>query len=614
MTDQQLLRDYTNRRSEAAFAELVRRHVDFVYSAALRMVRDAQHAEDVTQSVFVALAQNARQLTGHAVLSGWLHRTTQNLAANAVRSDVRRRAREQEAAAMNELLSAEPETVWEQITPYLDEALGELGEDDRDALLLRYFERKSAREMAQTLGTSEDAAQKRVNRAVERLREFFAKRGITVGASGLVVVITANGVQSAPIGLAAAISGAALSSAAGGVTALTILKTMTITKMQFSVTALLITGAAISLIVQHQNQVALREQNESLHQQMSRLQTENEKLSERIARTRRLPVPRLPAPTLQATASTATPMGNLQSTNLLARVVEKPLQLTAEQAESFLAENHRSASSLLAAFRTTGNTAYLDEAMQRFPDNPQVAFEAALRKDASPEEKRRWLDALKKSAPDNPVANYLSALAYFNSSQADLAVQELIAASGKSRFNDYFLDRLQGNEEAYRSAGYSEIETRVGAAMGPGPMPPQVASFKELTVRMVDLAKSYRQAGDETSAQATLQMALNLGGYMDGSRGAAGVPPLIRALAFAIERHALEAMDPASSFGSDGTTVKDRLDYIAGEKAANEELIKQLDILYPKATPQDMINFLDRARLFGDEPAMEWLKQKYGEK
>src|SRR5207249_3908561 len=112
--------DYAGRRSEAAFAELVRRHVDFVYSAALRMVRDAQHAEDVTQSVFVALAQNARQLTNHAVLSGWLHRTTQNLAANAIRADVRRRAREQEAAAM--MLSAEPETVWENIAPHLDEA------------------------------------------------------------------------------------------------------------------------------------------------------------------------------------------------------------------------------------------------------------------------------------------------------------------------------------------------------------------------------------------------------------------------------------------------------------------------------------------------------------
>src|ERR1051325_10577062 len=104
-TDQQLLRDYFEGQSETAFSELVQRHIDFVYSAALRMVRDAQLAEDVTQAVFMALAQNAGQLTKHPVLSGWLHRTAQNLATKTVRSNVRRRAREEEAATMNELVT-----------------------------------------------------------------------------------------------------------------------------------------------------------------------------------------------------------------------------------------------------------------------------------------------------------------------------------------------------------------------------------------------------------------------------------------------------------------------------------------------------------------------------
>src|SRR6266511_3939883 len=151
------------------------------------MVCDSHLAGDVTQGAFVALARSAPQLTERTVLSGWLHRTAQNIAAQTVRSDVRRRARESRwiGTAMNELLATESDAAWEHIAPHLDAALGELSEADRDALLLRYFERKSAQEMAQVLGVSDEAAQKRVSRAVERLREFFAKRGITVGASGL---------------------------------------------------------------------------------------------------------------------------------------------------------------------------------------------------------------------------------------------------------------------------------------------------------------------------------------------------------------------------------------------------------------------------------------------
>ena len=117
LTDQQLLRDYVNQRSEAAFAELVRRHVNLVYSAALRMVCDAHQAEDVTQAVFAALALSAEGLKEHPVLSGWLHRTAQNIAAQTVRTDARRRAREQEATAMNEL--CQPGATWEHIAPHL---------------------------------------------------------------------------------------------------------------------------------------------------------------------------------------------------------------------------------------------------------------------------------------------------------------------------------------------------------------------------------------------------------------------------------------------------------------------------------------------------------------
>ena len=238
-TDAQLLRTYAERRSDTAFAELVRRHIDLVHSAARRMVGDAHLAEDVTQATFLALAKNAAQLTERAVLAGWLHRTAQNIAAQTVRTDVRRRAREQEAAAMNELLAASPEADWEQIAPHLDAALGDLTEPERDAVLLRYFQRQSARDMAQTLGISDEAAQKRVSRAVDRLREFFAKRGVTVGTSGLAVVISANAVQAAPVGLALTIStAAALTGTTLATTAtVTAAKTIAMTALQKTIVA-----------------------------------------------------------------------------------------------------------------------------------------------------------------------------------------------------------------------------------------------------------------------------------------------------------------------------------------------------------------------------------------
>lgn len=273
-TDAQLLRAYVEHRSDPAFAELVRRHVDLVHSAAVRMVCDSHLAQDVTQGVFLALASNAAQLKDRPVLSGWLHRTAQNIAAQTVRTDVRRRVREQEAAAMNELLSAEPDALWEHIAPQLDTALGELSEADRDAVLLRYFERKSASEMAQTLGISDEAAQKRVNRAVERLREFFAKRGLTIGASGLVVVISANAVQAAPVGLAVTISSAA--ALAGTTIATTTIAThATMNLINIKAIAAILASALVAgtgtYFVQNRETMQLRSGSQSLIAQQKRL-------------------------------------------------------------------------------------------------------------------------------------------------------------------------------------------------------------------------------------------------------------------------------------------------------------------------------------------------------
>src|SRR5215469_4940718 len=180
--DSQLLDCYLREKSQDAFAELVRRHLNLVYSAALRQVRSPQLAEEVSQSVFTDLARDAHKLKPNTVLTAWLYRVARRTAIDVVRRESRRQARERLAVEMAAMNTASD---WTQIEPLLDEAMDALDETDRAAVLLRYFDNKSLREVGQALGTSDDAAQKRVSRAVERLRNLLAKRGVTVGASGL---------------------------------------------------------------------------------------------------------------------------------------------------------------------------------------------------------------------------------------------------------------------------------------------------------------------------------------------------------------------------------------------------------------------------------------------
>lgn len=279
-TDSLLLKAYVERRLEAAFNELVHRHVDLVYSAAIRMVRDPHLADDVTQGAFIALARQASELVERATLAGWLHRTAQNIAAQTVRTIERRRAREQEAFAMSQQISTSPDVRWEQIEPHLDAALGKLIDADRDAVVLRYFHKKSAAEIATILGVSDDAAQKRVSRAVEKLREVFAKNKITIGAGSLGILISANAVQAAPVGLAAKI----LAATSG----LTVTAGMTMIQKLFiaGFAAVAIGGGIYSFHLQKQI-AALQEQQISLNQQMAQMRQERDDAKNQLAAAQR---------------------------------------------------------------------------------------------------------------------------------------------------------------------------------------------------------------------------------------------------------------------------------------------------------------------------------------
>jgi RNA polymerase sigma factor (sigma-70 family) len=241
----ELLRRYWTEKSEAAFAELVARHIDLVYSAALRQVDgDAGAAEDVTQAVFTELARKAPRLLRHTSLTGWLYTGTRYLAAKARRTEHRRRAREQHAYAMNQLLeTSRPEPTWDELRPVLDEVMHELGNADRDAVLMRYFEGRPLAEIGTRLGLTENAARMRVERALAKLREALARRGVTSTAAALAGMLAQQAVGAAPAGLAGRVSHGAVTGAVGGGTVAGIIAWLAGMKME-----LLLAGAAAVLL------------------------------------------------------------------------------------------------------------------------------------------------------------------------------------------------------------------------------------------------------------------------------------------------------------------------------------------------------------------------------
>ena len=300
-SDLDLLGQYVRKKSQDAFAEIVRRRVDLVYSAALRQVRSPQLAEEVAQSVFTDLARNAGKISGTGVppvssLTPWLYAVTRRTSIDVIRKESRRQLREQIAVEMTNMNATESSTgvppVWSEIEPFLDEAMESLDEADRNAVLLRYFESKSLREVGEALGASEDAAQKRVSRAVERLREFFSKRNVTIGASGLAVLISANAIQAAPVGLAATISAAAVlaGTAVSTSTAIAATKAIAMTTLQKTIIgATLAAAVGTGVFEVHQNSQlrdrvqTLRQQQAPLAEQIRQLQRERDDATNQLA-------------------------------------------------------------------------------------------------------------------------------------------------------------------------------------------------------------------------------------------------------------------------------------------------------------------------------------------
>lgn len=357
--DARLLRRYADEGSQPAFAELVRRHVDLVYGAALRRTGgDSHRAADVAQQVFTTLAREARKLSRHAVLGAWLHTATRNAALNLMISEQRRKAREAEALALDPALAGgEASPDWDRLRPVLDAAIDELADPDRAAVVLRFLERRAFAEIGATLAISEDAARMRTDRALDKLRAGLARRGITSTAAALGAVISSQPLVSAPAGLAAALAAQAL--AAAGVSAgilatalLSFMNTKIIVAVALTALAGFGAGAYFGLSQElavplapmetpaHSQLIAsLRRSNQSLRAEVDRLNADALRLA---AANVKLSAPRAVSPPPPAPKSN----GPAMTVGAQQRMMLNNLRQIAAAADQFKLENGRPPTSL----------------------------------------------------------------------------------------------------------------------------------------------------------------------------------------------------------------------------------------------------------------------------
>jgi len=290
-TDADLLLRYAEIGTENAFAEIVRRHIDFVYQTALRQVGgDAHHAADVVQYVFTEVTRKAATLANHRVLKGWLFSTACHAAANIVRSEQRRRRREQEAHAMQTIANEpEPSADWMEVRPLINDALAALSARDREAVLLRYFEGRDYAEIGARFSLTADAARLRVDRALEKMRAALARAGVTSGAAALANTLAAQAGVGAPTGLAASVTATALASGATAGGGLTFLSLMCMTKIQTGAAVGLLIAAAIGIAVVHRQNAQLELELAGIRAQsgeLTRLRMENVRLTQAEATNR----------------------------------------------------------------------------------------------------------------------------------------------------------------------------------------------------------------------------------------------------------------------------------------------------------------------------------------
>ncbi|MBI3869312.1 MAG: hypothetical protein HY299_12390 [Verrucomicrobia bacterium] len=284
-----------------------------------------------------------------------------------------------------------------------------------------------------------------------------------------------------------------------------------------------------------------------------------------------------------------------------------PPLLTLAQAEAFVEQHQRKPEALLAAYQASLDESFLREALEKHPQDPRVALAAAVNGGPDPKHVRQApsnrtsLDTFKRSAPDNALADYLSARDHFRMGQASLAVKECLAADAKS-MQDYSLDKAQNTEAAYRSAGYSEAESK--AISETTLLMPHIAPLRELARDLTTAATTHRQRGDEASAQKLLRTAMSIGSRLD----APGALTLLQSIVgVAVQLDVLQSLDPAATLPDSGVTVQAQIGHLRQRREAIQAASRQFHALLEVMSDEDTIAYFERLKKLGEEAAMLWV-------
>ena len=281
-------------------------------------------------------------------------------------------------------------------------------------------------------------------------------------------------------------------------------------------------------------------------------------------------------------------------------------KLTLAQVAPYLDASQRDAQSLIAASRLTGDLGLLREALEKNPADPRAQFAAyfAFKEEVRPDDRREWLEAFKQSAPDNALANYLTAQEHFKRGRSEEGVLELVAAADKPLFQDYYGEFVQNAQAAYayESVGLSSLEA---VELAYGQPLPHLAELRGLGQSLAELAQTYRESGDEASAMAALQLGVALGRQLVEPGGHS--PIIGEFVGMAIEKQLLETLDPASIYDASGRTVRDRLDELVQEREARKALWKQAEPRLRTLSDADRAGYYERLRVSGELDAWRWV-------